>query len=161
MNADASLQTCLPCSCILTANMLYTCHEDLSTNFYRLLDSINLQEITSISIDRDCACYCIIVSRIFAGCQYNYVYRNYIYIHICSSIIEVRRFGYQQQTEAKILACFFCWWKRTEFIFEGNQGNMGSTVSGEFNPLRETYSLFIWRIVYLGAHENFNLNKPN
>jgi hypothetical protein len=63
-NTDVAINSCLPCCSKITNQKIYYCHEDLSTNFYRLLDVIKLQDIVKISYDETCQYFCIIVNNI-------------------------------------------------------------------------------------------------
>jgi pleckstrin family protein M 2 len=60
LHTDVPTNTCLPCCSITTNNKLYFCHEDLNTGFYRLLETIKMQEINRISFDNENPFYCIL-----------------------------------------------------------------------------------------------------
>ena len=60
-DTNATEHSCLPCCSIVTSTKVYFCHEDFNSAFYRLLDSINLQDIDRISFDNLNPYYCILV----------------------------------------------------------------------------------------------------
>lgn len=59
-HTDVPSHSCLPCCSIITNSRIYFCHEDLNSGFYRLLESIKLQEINRISFDNYNPYYCIL-----------------------------------------------------------------------------------------------------
>ncbi|RNA31491.1 pleckstrin homology domain-containing family M member [Brachionus plicatilis] len=59
-STDVPTLSCLPCCAVTTSKKLYFCHEDLVTGFYRLLETIKLEEINRVSFDNDNPFYCIL-----------------------------------------------------------------------------------------------------
>ncbi|KAH9496530.1 hypothetical protein Btru_043285 [Bulinus truncatus] len=57
---DHSLLTCVPCCAVLACGIIFLCHEDLQTKFFRTLDSAKVEDITSLRTDACDPTYCIL-----------------------------------------------------------------------------------------------------
>ncbi|XP_029012123.1 pleckstrin homology domain-containing family M member 2 isoform X2 [Betta splendens] len=50
---------CIPCCLVLTDKKLLTCHQDCQTSFFRSLGSVDIHDVTSVSLEADKE-YCVI-----------------------------------------------------------------------------------------------------
>ncbi|KAH9496518.1 hypothetical protein Btru_043255 [Bulinus truncatus] len=57
---DHSLLTCVPCCAVLACGIIFLCHEDLQTKFFRTLGSAKVEDITSLRTDACDPTYCIL-----------------------------------------------------------------------------------------------------
>lgn len=52
---------CIPCCLVVTDRKLLTCHQDCQTSFFRSLGSVDICDVTAVSVEADKE-YCVIVS---------------------------------------------------------------------------------------------------
>lgn len=57
---------CIPCCLVVTADRLFTCHEDCQTSFFRSLGTAKLADISAVSADPGRE-YCVLVSQVWSG----------------------------------------------------------------------------------------------